>query len=122
MRRVSSMVLKKQTVWLLSMLTIMVVLSAYYLVQGPVEQVPVASEVKEETNTESQAEVESKQVVEQPSQSDQNVDVITQRDSDFFDKVRMDREAWDSQTLAEFREIWVNTESAEAVAEAKQSY
>lgn len=50
------MLLKKQTVWLLSMLTIMVVLSAYYLLQGPVEQVPVVTdeeghEVQVDANT-----------------------------------------------------------------------
>jgi stage III sporulation protein AH len=34
------MMLKKQTVWLLTMLAVMVVLSGYYLVKGPGEQVP----------------------------------------------------------------------------------
>lgn len=117
------MVLKKQTVWLLSMLTIMVVLSAYYLVQGPVEQVPVASDAIEEEKSESQTLVESKQVTEQPSIADQNVDVITQSGSDYFDRARMDRESWDSQTLANYREIWVDSDaSAEAIAKAKQSY
>lgn len=34
------MMLRKQTVWLLTMLAVMVVLSGYYLVKGPQEQVP----------------------------------------------------------------------------------
>lgn len=37
------MVLRKQTVWLLTMLAVMVVLSGYYLVKGPQEQVPAVS-------------------------------------------------------------------------------
>ena len=35
---------KRQTVWLVSMLGLMVVLSAYYLFTDEVDQVPVASE------------------------------------------------------------------------------
>ena len=33
------MTMNKQTVWLVTMLTLMVVLSAYYIVTGPVEPV-----------------------------------------------------------------------------------
>lgn len=106
------------------MLTIMVVLSAYYLVQGPVEQVPVASETIDEDTFESQTTVESEQTFERPSETaDSDVDVLTQSGSDYFDRARMEREAWDSQALARYREIWVNADaSAEAIAEAKQSY
>ncbi|RKD25576.1 hypothetical protein BEP19_01125 [Ammoniphilus oxalaticus] len=118
------MVLKKQTVWLLSMLTIMVVLSAYYLAQGPVEQVPVASEVTEdEAKTKAEAEVDSKQVMEQPEQVDGNVEVVSEKNADYFAEVKMNREAWNSQTLEKYMDVWANSDaSAEAIAEAKQSY
>ncbi|MGG1660140.1 SpoIIIAH-like family protein [Brevibacillus sp. NRS-1366] len=36
------MILRKQTVWLLTMLAVMVVLSGYYLVKGPQDQVPTS--------------------------------------------------------------------------------
>ncbi|WP_232696092.1 SpoIIIAH-like family protein [Brevibacillus daliensis] len=36
------MMLRKQTVWLLTMLAVMVVLSGYYMVKGPEEQIPAA--------------------------------------------------------------------------------
>lgn len=38
------MLLRKQTVWLLTMLAVMVVLSGYYLVKGPQQQIPALGE------------------------------------------------------------------------------
>ncbi|HZG80302.1 MAG TPA: SpoIIIAH-like family protein, partial [Brevibacillus sp.] len=38
------MILRKQTVWLLTMLAVMVVLSGYYLAKGPQEQVPTSGQ------------------------------------------------------------------------------
>lgn len=43
------MMLRKQTVWLLTMLAVMVVLSGYYLVKGPNEQLPALG--NEQKNT-----------------------------------------------------------------------
>lgn len=112
------MVLKKQTVWLLSMLTIMVVLSAYYLVQGPVEQVPVATQVPNQ-EADPNIEVDSKQMTDQ---EEQTVQVIP-GSADYFVEVKMNRDAWNSQRLEEYMEVWTNSEaSAEAIAQAKQSY
>lgn len=118
------MVLKKQTVWLLSMLTVMVVLSAYYLVQGPVEQVPMASKVTDPKAADPEVLVDSKQVVEQPvAQDNQNVQVMTGTSDDYFAEVKLNRDAWNSQKLATYMEVFTNTDaSSEAIAGAKESH
>jgi len=64
------MILRKQTVWLLTMLAVMVVLSGYYLVKGPQDQVPTSGQQEAVQKQEqiSGVVVESKQV-DQPSQA-----------------------------------------------------
>ncbi|QOT00699.1 SpoIIIAH-like family protein [Brevibacterium sp. JNUCC-42] len=64
------MILRKQTVWLLTMLAVMVVLSGYYMVKGPNDQVPAATDHKEaqkENQQISGIEVDTKQL-DQPMQ------------------------------------------------------
>ena len=114
------MVLKKQTVWLLSMLTIMVVLSAYYLVQGPVEQVPLATEVNQEQEQEQEQDitVDTKQlsgIDGQPS--------VSLQSSDYFIGYKMERDAWNHQKLDEYMSVMSNSDaSSEAITQAKESY
>ncbi|MED1801686.1 SpoIIIAH-like family protein [Brevibacillus porteri] len=62
------MILRKQTVWLLTMLAVMVVLSGYYLVKGPQEQVPTSGKEQAVQKQEqiSGVVVESKQVGHAP--------------------------------------------------------
>lgn len=62
------MILRKQTVWLLTMLAVMVVLSGYYLVKGPQEQVPTSGQQQAVQKQEqiSGVVVESKQVDQAP--------------------------------------------------------
>lgn len=113
------MVLKKQTVWLLSMLTIMVVLSAYYLIQGPVEQVPVATDVKEQ-KADPEVQIDSKQVVD----GQQVVDVnVIPGSSDYFMEAKLERDEINYKRLEDYMAVISNSDaSAEAIAEAKESY
>lgn len=62
------MILRKQTVWLLTMLAVMVVLSGYYLVKGPQEQVPTSGQEQAVQKQEqiSGVEIETKQVEQAP--------------------------------------------------------
>ncbi|WP_312108773.1 SpoIIIAH-like family protein [Brevibacillus reuszeri] len=62
------MILRKQTVWLLTMLAVMVVLSGYYLVKGPADQVPTSGNQQAVQKQEqiSGVVVESKQVEQAP--------------------------------------------------------
>ncbi|AYK07511.1 SpoIIIAH-like family protein [Brevibacillus laterosporus] len=64
------MILRKQTVWLLTMLAVMVVLSGYYMVKGPNDQVPATTDHKEaqkEDQSITGIEVDTKQL-DQPMQ------------------------------------------------------
>lgn len=119
------MVLKKQTVWLLSMLTIMVVLSAYYLLQGPIEQVPVASNPSmQEIATDLQ--VDSKQLDTMESDTKANEEDVAQvmpgTASDYFIETKMDRDELQSQRMEEYLSIMTNAEDENAVTQAKADY
>ncbi len=133
------MVLKRQTVWLLSMLTIMVVLSAYYLVQGPVDEVPVAMDQQDEESKQNGDESSMGWDIETVTLDDQMFytmgddvdseastgDMASQRlqGSDYFVAYRMDRDAWNSERMSELMSIMSDTEaSAEEIAAAKDEY
>ncbi|ERI08040.1 SpoIIIAH-like family protein [Aneurinibacillus aneurinilyticus] len=117
------MALKKQTVWLLSMLAVLVVLSAYYLVQGPSEQVPVASKSTNEAAgippvpaNDKGVSVETKQVAPQP----EGMPATTPTD-DYFTGYKMQRDAQQEQEIGQFMEVMSNSDAKPAaIAEAKK--
>lgn len=117
------MVLKKQTVWLLSMLAVLVVLSAYYLVQGPSEQVPVTSKSTNEAAgippapaDDKGISVETKQVTPQP----EGMPVTTPTD-DYFMGYKMQRDAQQEQEIGQFMEVMSNSDAKPAaIAEARK--
>jgi stage III sporulation protein AH len=137
------MVLRKQTVWLLTMLAVMVVLSGYYLVKGPDEQVPALTE--EQTEPLSGVQVETKQVgqpapdvtpvegqngvvgtpaTDQAANQNANDSVpASDTASDIFQGYKMKREALLQQQKDEQLAIMGSSESTpQAVAEAKAKY
>lgn len=133
------MLLKKQTVWLLSMLTIMVVLSAYYLLQGPVEQVPVVTEMNNENaGAVPQVNVDTKQTAMGTEQmaggtgqtaggtgqaSPNSTAMIPQGGSDYFLAYRMNRDEMYSKRLEELAAAMSSAQaSAQEIAEAKEEY
>lgn len=59
------MSMNKQTIWLVTMLALMVVLSAYYLVTGPVEPAIQANQKKSEQTEEAKVDVDLKTVNQQ---------------------------------------------------------
>lgn len=126
------MELKKQTVWLLTMLTVMVVLSAYYLMQGPSEQVPVASDEQEEKRQQEivieTEENTGKSLVEENGEIDVDTGNTEGKatgesegtdPSDFFIEYKMNRDAQQSKKLDRLQSIIASDESAEMIAEAK---
>lgn len=130
------MMLRKQTVWLLTMLAVMVVLSGYYLVKGPAEQMPA---VGEENITEEPLgiEVESAQTNEPATETAKEAeetgqagepaaalpDAGTTGGSEFFLGYKMKREAMLQQQKDEQRSIMTDPEaSPQAIAEAKAKY
>lgn len=145
------MILRKQTVWLLTMLAVMVVLSGYYLVKGPQEQVPTSGQEEAVQKQEqiSGVVVESKQVDQAPQATPVNsesskhkaaaqpapqandtqtatgnaVAPLAETTSEIFQGYKMKREAQVQQQKDEQLAIMSNTESSpQAVAEAKAKY
>lgn len=141
------MILRRQTVWLLTMLAVMVVLSGYYLAKGPQEQVPTSGQQQAVQKQEqiSGVVVESKQVDQAPdatpvgSKSEQPaaqagktntpqnnapaVVPVSETASEIFQGYKMKREAQVQQQKDEQLAIMGNTESSpQAVAEAKAKY
>lgn len=141
------MILRRQTVWLLTMLAVMVVLSGYYLAKGPQEQVPTSGQQQAVQKQEqiSGVVVESKQVDQAPdatpvgTKNEQPVAQagktntpqtnapavvpVSETASEIFQGYKMKREAQVQQQKDEQLAIMGNTESSpQAVAEAKAKY
>lgn len=141
------MILRRQTVWLLTMLAVMVVLSGYYLAKGPQEQVPTSGQQQAVQKQEqiSGVVVESKQVDQAPdatpvgAKNEQPVAQagktntpqtnapavvpVSETASEIFQGYKMKREAQVQQQKDEQLAIMGNTESSpQAVAEAKAKY
>ncbi|GAB7386826.1 stage III sporulation ratchet engulfment protein SpoIIIAH [Bacillaceae bacterium] len=123
------MELKKQTVWLLTMLTVMVVLSAYYLLQGPTEQVPVAEQDNEAQPASEPGEIviDTKELSSPPQGEEQGEPKgreaaqqtqPTANDSDFFIEYQMRRDALVEQQIEQYQNIIASDAAADVVAEA----
>lgn len=137
------MMLRKQTVWLLTMLAVMVVLSGYYLVKGPESQVPALGQdqLQLEDGSLSQVIVESKETdlpapdaaavegkgtesagQEQDSAAKETA-TLTDTPSEIFTGYKMKREAQTQQQKDEQLSIMGSPDATpQAVAEAKAKY
>jgi stage III sporulation protein AH len=140
------MVLRKQTVWLLTMLAVMVVLSGYYLVKGPQDQQSATTEQQNEYDAFPDVVVETKQTdqqagalapegnqqqatletstanQEQKQQTDSQVEAPALQDtpSDVFTGYKMNRDAMIEKEKDEQMNIMMNPEATpQAVADAK---
>lgn len=99
------MVLKKQTVWLLTMLTLMVVLSAYYLINHEGENYQL-------TTTEEDWEPDL-------GMEESDFDFTMEHDPlDFFINYRLERDALRAEMLDQVERMIANGSSAEVIAEA----
>lgn len=137
------MILRKQTVWLLTMLAVMVVLSGYYLVKGPSEQIPAIGDEQKLAEPLSGVQVDTQQTGEPTPEvtpvKGQNaligtpaVDTksepydtvaLTDTTSDVFQGYKMRREALTQQQKDEQLAIMSNVDTTpQAVAEAKAKY
>jgi stage III sporulation protein AH len=135
------MVLRKQTVWLLTMLAVMVVLSGYYLVKGPNEQVPAVSE-EQQDNALGDVQVDTKQTDQPapeaaPAEADtatletpaaktsgkNEAATLADTPSDVFQGYKLKRDALLQKDKDEQMAIMMNPEATpQAVAEAKAKY
>lgn len=79
------MLLKKQTVWLLTMLSLVVVLSVYYVTSDP-KQSDMATVEKNDANKKETAKKEA-------AKKDENMNVVTNpADGEVFEQIRLDRQ------------------------------
>ncbi|GAA4709853.1 SpoIIIAH-like family protein [Brevibacillus fulvus] len=140
------MMLRKQTVWLLTMLAVMVVLSGYYLVKGPAGQVPAIGEQQTQEDDLSNVQVETKEsqqdipnatpvegtdnaeqstakTDEQKTQEANAASTLPDSVSDLFQGYKMKREAMMQQQKDEQLSIMSSADATpQAVAEAKAKY
>jgi stage III sporulation protein AH len=108
------MVLKKQTVWLLTMLTLMVVLSAYYLFNNQ------PSEMNEYADLSEMADMDENSWMNGLEDVSSDMTVESMNDTDYFLSYRMERQTLRDQMLAHYNEIVSSSEAtAQAIAEAK---
>ncbi len=101
----------KQTVWILTMLTVMVVLSAYYLVSGPIIPVEMAGEEMDMDN-----QVTADITIEDGNTADLT-DTIGANTNDYFIGLKLDRNSYRSKQIDDWYSM-INQKdvTAEAVA------
>lgn len=94
--------MNKQTIWLVTMLSLMVVLSAYYIVSGPVEPTGQMAKKAEEILNQDQIVVDIK-AVNKPTTKTKAVtqDALQQKNSDYFVGHQLNREYLRQQLLEE---------------------
>lgn len=122
---------KRQTVWLVSMLSLMVVLSAYYLFTDRVEEkdVPVASESEQDKELSEDFLID--EVLQQAGWSEESTgltdeEVLEEYDSqmtmgqDYFTSLQMERMQEYNAEMEELYEVLNESENTEAVAEAME--
>ncbi len=114
------MILKKQTVWLLSMLAILVVLSGYYLVEGPNGTTsPTSTQNKDGANTGDKPDinVNTKQVTPNTATPSSTTS------DDYFISYKMNRDARQEQELDKYMEVMINNNAKTDLRdEAKKKY
>ncbi|MCF6094450.1 SpoIIIAH-like family protein [Microaerobacter geothermalis] len=111
------MTLKKQTIWLLSMLTLMIVLAAYLLFSTPVNRIQIVDNNQEQNSEEMVTITENIPIPEgnQPQSS------VLKNSNDYFVSYKLQREILRSQQIEQLKEVLTSDASAEAIAQAKAS-
>jgi len=101
----------KQTVWVLTMLTVMVVLSVYYLVSEPMDPTKLATNnVANETTL---TDVNTKETTKTPEMTDE----IGENTSDYFVGLKYEKKNLRSKQLDEYYTMLKSNASAEAMAQ-----
>jgi stage III sporulation protein AH len=104
------MTMNKQTVWLVTMLTLMVVLSAYYIVTGPVEPVEQAGQPSKENEVQ----------VDLKTEEADSKDDIRNAGSDYFVGYQLQRNNLRSKMTEEYMNILTNPKSSKEELEEAQ--
>lgn len=112
------MSVNKQTVWLVTMLSVMVVLSAYYIVTGPVEPADQVAQTAKEKQGDIKVDIKP---VDEPSSSGQkSAEVLENQSNDFFVGYQLQRSTLRQKMVEEYMQVLTNPEAPEKeVEEAK---
>ncbi|MGI6127206.1 MAG: SpoIIIAH-like family protein [Planifilum sp.] len=105
------MSMNKQTVWLVTMLTLMVVLSAYYIVTGPVEPVEQAGKPSKENDVQVDLKTEEADSKEEAHRAT----------SDYFVGYQLQRNNLRSKMTEEYMNVLTDPESSEKELKEAQS-
>ncbi|WP_368985296.1 SpoIIIAH-like family protein [Caldifermentibacillus hisashii] len=109
------MMLKKQTVWLLTMLSLVVVLSVYYITAEPTNNNNLAN-----VDVGKEEKADSKKVTEKEKSSDTKNTTITDAKNEVFEEIRLQMQDERSKKLEQLEEVAGSTDlSAEERSEAK---
>lgn len=114
------MVLKKQTIWLLTMLTLMVALSAYYLLNGEPDEIAITDH-NPYTQLNGQNNQDNTSVVDNSIINDMGINMTTTQAMDtenYFSTLRLEREQSRSQKMEKYNQTVQNSKDNNAVAEA----
>lgn len=111
--------MNKQTIWLVTMLSLMVVLSAYYIVSGPVEPAGQMAKKAQEILNQDQITVDIK-AVNKPTTTTKEVtkDAIQQKESDYFVGHQLNREYLRQQLLEENYKVMMDPKATKNQLEA----
>ncbi|MFC4078226.1 SpoIIIAH-like family protein [Salinithrix halophila] len=102
--------MNKQTVWLVTMLTLMVVLSAYYIVTGPVE--PASQTAQEEKDGKmGNVEVKTKET-KAPVSGKEKEASATQKENDYFVGYQLQRNSLRSKMTEEYMKVLTDPEAS----------
>ncbi|OYD09834.1 SpoIIIAH-like family protein [Paludifilum halophilum] len=102
--------MNKQTVWLVTMLTLMVVLSAYYIVTGPVEPADQVA-VQDEDEGGDDVEVKTKEK-DQPDTGEEKDTSAKEAESDYFVGYQLQRNSLRSKMTEEYMKVLTDPESS----------
>jgi stage III sporulation protein AH len=104
------MSVNKQTVWLVTMLSIMVVLSAYYIVTGPVEPVRQAAK---QVDPAGDVDVNIKPI-HQPASANSSKDKLNKKDQDdYFVGYQLQRSTLRQKMVEEYMKVLTNPDASE---------
>lgn len=107
------MVLKKQTVWLLTMLTLMVALSAYYLLSNGEDEFALSDH--------NPYLIESAETNQDELMKEVGIDITTTQSmttEDVFVSLRLERDQFRAQLMEQYYNIINNSQDSNAIAEA----
>ncbi|MBA4600905.1 SpoIIIAH-like family protein [Thermoactinomyces mirandus] len=105
------MSVNKQTVWLVTMLSVMVVLSAYYIVTGPVEPARQVAQTAKETDSDVNVNIKP---IDEPVSSDKKTEeMLEQANSDFFVGYQLQRSTLRQKMVEEYMQVLTNPKSSE---------